>query len=411
MTSLHGEALPKPKAVSSSNVHKGLERLHFPAMIATAVAGLITIGAFGQDDGLVYRKIRVGGQQTPSGYLVSWLDLSPDGSTVSVSATQGFPFRSFPVDAPEQTTEIDVGNWYAGSRARYSTSGKYMVLQQLFYLDFAPNKDKPIKYEVIDVAVGKAVRSFEDLFAAALTPDESTVLTLDKDGVHFVDLHTGRRNDANGLARTGNAIAVSSDGKRFAVAHRPTKSEVEALPAVRDDKDAIKQGVKQGQIVVVYDMATQKPLHTLPELFDKVFRLEYSGDGKDLWIHAKPHTRKGGNPNPDQSYVEVADAVSGDMRRTSFPSLATFEPDYRISPDGRLFAIGSTGGKFQEIHLYDRNTGSMVHRFVVSWRLWENLDKGEFASGDGRLSFTFLPDDKRLLLTSGNRLIEWTYAP
>jgi hypothetical protein len=53
----------------------------------------------------------------------------------------------------------------------------------------------------------------------------------------------------------------------------------------------------------------------------------------------------------------------------------------------------------------------MVHRFVVSWRLWENLDKGEFASGDGRLSFTFLPDDKRLLLTSGNRLIEWTYAP
>jgi hypothetical protein len=99
------------------------------------------------------------------------------------------------------------------------------------------------------------------------------------------------------------------------------------------------------------------------------------------------------------------------MRRTSFPSLATFEPDYRISPDGRLFAIGSTGGKFQEIHLYDRNTGSMVHRFVVSWRLWENLDKGEFASGDGRLSFTFLPDDKRLLLTSGNRLIEWTYAP
>jgi hypothetical protein len=397
--------------VSQRTAKKVFDRHTTIGLLALAAAGLLTLAAVGQDDGAVYRTIRVGGQETLSGYLVSWLDVSPDGSTVSVSPTQGFPFRSFPVDRPEQTTEIDVGNWYAGSRARYSKSGKYMLLQQLFYLDFAPNKDKPIKYEVVDVAAGRSVRAFEDLFAAALTPDETTVLTLDKDGVHFVDLHSGEQNDAKRIERTGNAIAVSSDGKRFAVAHRPTKSEVEALPAVRNDKDAIKYGVKQGQIVVVYDMTTLKPLYTLPELFDKVFRLEYSDDGSDLWIHAKPHTRKGGNPNPYQSYVEVADAVSGEMRRTSFPSLATFEPDFRISPDGALFAIGSTGGKFQEVHVYDRNTGSMVHRFVVSWRLWQNLDKGEFASGDGRLSFTFLPDNKRMLLTSGNRLIEWTYAP
>jgi hypothetical protein len=255
------------------------------------------------------------------------------------------------------------------------------------------------------------VRSFEDLYAASLAPDETTVLTLDKDGVKFVDLATGNTDKARHIERTGNAIAVSADGTRFAVAHRPTKPEVEALPAVRNDKDAIKQGVKQGQIVIVYDMATLKPLHTLPELFDKVFRLEYSRDGQDLWIHAKPHSRKGGNPNPGQSYVEVADAVSGEMRRTSFPSLAAYEPDFRTSPDGTLFAIGSTGGKFQEIHLYDRATGKMVDRFIVSWRLWENLDKGEFASGDGRLSFTFLPDNKRMLLSSGNRLIEWTYKP
>lgn len=403
--------MPKPSDVSTHALSKGLERLSLPSLFATAAAGLIALAAAGQDDGLVYNTIRVGGQHTASGYLISWLDVSPDGSTVSVSATQGFPFRLFPLDRPEETTEIDVGNWYAGSRARYSASGKYLLLQQLFYLDFAPNKDKPIKYEVIDVATGKAVARFEDLFAAAITPDDATVLTLDKDGVHFVDRASGNRNDARQIARTGNAIAVNADGTRFAVAHRPTKAEVEALPAVRNDKDAIKRGVKQGQIVVVYDMATLKPLHTLPELFDKVFRLEYSSDGRDLWIHAKPHSRKGGNPNANQSYVETADAVSGEMRRTSFPSLALYEPDFRSSPDGKLFAIGSAGGKFQEVHLYDRTTGAMVHRFVVSWRLWENLDKGEFSSGDGRLSFTFLPDNKRMLLTSGNRLIEWTYAP
>jgi len=371
----------------------------------------LALAANAQNDGLEYRTLKVGGQGSLSGYLISWLDTSPDGSTIAVASTQSFPFRSFPVDQQESTTEIDVGNWYAGSRARYSLSGKYMLLQQLFYLDYSPNKDKPIKYDVVDVAAGKTVRAFGDLFAAALTPEDATVLTLDKDGVRFVDLATGSTDQARHIQRTGNAIAVSTDGKRFAVAHHPTKAELEALPGVRNDKDAIKYGVKQGQIVIVYDMVTLKQLYTLPELFDKVFRLEYSADGKDIWIHAKPHSRKGGNPNVNQSYVEVADAVSGEMRRTSFPSLATFEPDFRTSPDGKLFAIGSTSGKFQEVHLYDRITGSMVHRFVVSWRLWENLDKGQFDHGDGRLSFTFLPDNKRMLLTSGNRIIEWTYMP
>ncbi|MBK9175825.1 MAG: hypothetical protein IPM46_05695 [Flavobacteriales bacterium] len=366
---------------------------------------------YAQDDGQVYKVIRLGGQQTASGYLISWLDITPDGSMIAATATQGFPLRFFPPDQPESTREIDVGNWYAGSRARYSLGGKYLVLQQLFYLDFAPNKDRPIKYEVVDAASGAAVRVFEDLFAASLTPDELTVVTLDNDGIHFVDLASGNKDNERTIQRTGNAVAVSPDGSRFAVAHRPMKTELEAIPALRNDKDAIKAGMKQGQIVIVYDMATRKPLFTLPELFDKVFRLEYSADQQDLWIHAKPHTRKGGNPNINQSYVEVSDAATGAMRRTSFPSLAAYEPDFRANPDGRLFAIGSSGGKYQEVHLYERATGRMVNRFVVAWRLWENLDKGEFASGDGRLSFCFLPDNRRMLLTSGNRLIEWTYAP
>ena len=357
---------------------RNFDRYSAPALITSALVGLLTLAATAQSDGQDYKTIRVSGQETLSGYLISWVDVSPDGSKVAVSATQGSPLRFYPMDKPDEATGIDVGNWYAGSRARYSTTGRYMLLQQLFYLDYAPNKDRPIKYEVIDVANGSVVGSFNDLYAAALTPDETTVLTVDKAGLKFTDLASGKTNAVRSMERTGNSVAVSTDGKRFAVA---------------------------------YDMATLQPIHSLPELFDKVFRLEYSSDGKDLWIHAKPHTRKGGNPNPNQSYVEVADARSGEMRRTSFPSLATFEPDFRISPDGTLFAIGSTGGKFQEVHLYDRSTGKMVDRFVVSWRLWENLDKGEFVSGDGRLSFTFLPDNKRIILTSGNRIIEWNYAP
>lgn len=396
--------------MSAPTLQKGLERLSFPALLATAVAGLLAIAAFGQDDGQVYRILKVGGQETMSGYLTCWLDVAPDQRTVGLSSTQGFPYRSFPIDAEQQVQEMDIGNWYAGSRARFSSTGKYLLLQQLFYIDYAPNKDRPIKYEVVDRASQKAVAAFDDLYAAAITPDETTIVTLGKDGLHLHDIATGKRT-GTGLDRTGNAVAVSNDGTRIAVAHRPTKEELEKLSSLRNEKDAVKNALKVGQLVTIYDSATLKPLATLDELFDKVFRLEYSPDGKDLWIHAKPHTRKGGNPNANQSYVSVADAQTNAMKRTSFPSLALYEPDFRISPNGELFAICSQQGRFMEVHLYDRATGAMKDRFVLSYRLFEKMaTKAEFPS-DGRLSFVFLPDGKRLLMTFGNRLIEWTYAP
>lgn len=368
------------------------------------------LAAFGQDDGQVYRILKIGEQETMSGYLTCWVDVAPDNKAVGLSSTQGFPYRSFPIDDELNVQEMDIGNWYAGSRARFSHTGKYLLLQQLFYLDYAPNKDRPIKYEVVDRATKKAVATFDGLYAAAITPDESTVVTLGKDGLHFHDIASGKRTSTH-LERTGNAVAVSTDGQRIAVAHRPTKAELEALPGLRNQKDAIKAALKVGQVVTIYDRHTLKPLNTLDELFDKVFRLEYSPDGKDLWIHAKPHTRKSGNPNPNQCYVSVADAAANTMKRTSFPSLAQYEPDFRISPDGNLFAIGSQNGKFMEVHLYDRHTGAMKDRFVLSYRLFEKMfTKAEFPS-DGRLSFVFLPDGKRMLMTFGNRLIEWTYAP
>ncbi|TXI77287.1 MAG: hypothetical protein E6Q44_13780 [Flavobacteriales bacterium] len=382
----------------------------FMALIIAALAGLLTLAAFGQEDGQVYRILRIGEQETMSGYLTCWVDVAPDNKTIGLSSTQGFPYRSFAVDDELNVQEMDIGNWYAGSRARFSATGKYLLLQQLFYLDYAPNKDRPIKYEVVDRATKKAVATFEDLYAAAITPDERTVVTLDKDGLHLVEIATGKRSNT-GLDRTGNAVAVSADGRQIAVAHRPTKEELEAIPSLRQQKDAIRAAMKVGQVVTIYDRHTLKPTATLDELFDKVFRLEYSPDGHDLWIHAKPHTRKGGNPNPDQCYVSVADAATNTMKRTSFPSLARYEPDFRISPDGKLFAIGSQNGKFMEVHLYDRASGVMKDRFVLSYRLFEKMfTKAEFPS-DGRLSFIFLPDGKRMLMTFGNRLIEWTYAP
>lgn len=398
--------------MSTHALLKGLYRLPYPALIATALAGLITLGALAQVDGQVYRVVNIRDEANIPRHIQSWLDLAPDGRTLAVAPTQSFPFRLYDLEEGHITRTLDVGNWYAGARSTFSSSGRLLVLQQMFYLDMAPNKVRPVKFQVVELADGRSVFAADDLYAAALAPDERSLYTLGPKGLDVVDLATGQRDPQRRMERLGHAVAVSTDGTRVAVAHRPTRDELAAMPSVRSDKDALKALEKFGHIVVVYDAATLKPLHTLNEPFDKIFRLVYSPDGRDLWIHAKPHTRKGSAVDPRQSYVSTADALSGEMRRTAFPSLSTYEPDFRISPDGRLFGIVSQGRKFLEIHLYDRETGRMVDRFELSYRFRDAtpLKDGEFGA-DGRLSFTFLPDGRNIWMTFGTRLIEWTYTP
>jgi hypothetical protein len=398
--------------VTSINTSNRLERLSYPALIATALAGLLTLVAAAQSDGQVYRVINIRDEANTTRHIQSWLDLAPDGRTLAVAPTQSFPFRLYDLQENRITRTLDVGNWYAGARSTFSSSGRYLVLQQLFYLDMAPNKVRPVKFQVVDVATGRAVYHAEDLYNAALSPDERHLYTLGPSGLDVVDLNSGERSAQHRVDRPGHAVAVSTDGSRVAVAHRPTRAELAAMPSVRNDKDALKALEKVGHIVVIYDASTLQPLHTLDEPFDKIFRLVYSSDGRDLWIHAKPHTRKGSAVDPRQSYVSTADAATGAMKRTTFPSLSTYEPDFRISPDGRLFGIVSQGRKFLEIHLYERETGRMVDRFELSYRFADAtpLKDGEFGA-DGRLSFTFLPDGRTIWMTFGTRLIEWTYAP
>ncbi|MEZ4755701.1 MAG: hypothetical protein R2817_02615 [Flavobacteriales bacterium] len=389
-----------------------LHRLSYPILLATAIAGLLTLAAAAQDDGQQYRVINIRDEDNVTRHIQSWLDLAPDGRTLAVAPTQSFPFRLYDLQEGRITRTLDVGNWYAGARSTFSSSGRYLVLQQLFYLDMAPNKVRSVKFEVVDVASGASIFRAEDIYAAALSPDERILYTLGPNGLDVIDPVSGKRDPIRRLERLGHAVAVSTDGTRVAVAHRPTRAELAAMPSVRNDKDALKALEKVGNIVVIYDAATLTPVHTLNEPFDKVFRLVYSADGRDLWIHAKPHTRKGSAMDPRQSYVSIADAGTGGMRRTAFPSLSTYEPDFRISPDGRLFGIVSQGRKFMEIHLYERETGRMVDRFELSYRFADAtpLKDGEFGA-DGRLSFTFLPDGRNIWMTFGTRLIEWTYAP
>jgi len=397
--------------VSTHALLKGLKRHALTALILLALIGLGTLAVFGQDEGHVQRIVQVRSSAQETRHIHSFIDIHPDGRSVLLSPTQSFPFRM--VDLAEETIThtFDAGNWFGGARCSYSTTGRYALLEQLFYQQWRPDKVRAVKYEVVEVSSGRKVFSGNDLYAAELAPDERTLYTLGKDGLHVVDLTNGERDKVRSLPRLGYALAVSTDGTRLAVAHQPTREELAALPTVRNDKKLLKGMEKRARTVTVYDAATLKPLHQLNEPFDEVFRLRYSPDGRDLWVMAKPHAKHGSNLDPRQRYLSVADARSGEMRRTAFPAISEYDPDFRISPDGKLLAIGSTG-KFQEIHLYDRHTGRMVDRFIRTHRFRDAtpLKDGEFGAED-RVSFCFLPDGKRIWMTFGTRLIEWTYQP
>lgn len=364
-----------------------------------------------QNDGQAYRVVTVRDDSSPTRHIQSWVALSPDRRTLSIAPTQSFPFRIYDIGEERILREIDAGNWYGGARTSFSAHGHYMVLEQLFYQDLAPNKVRPVKFEVVEVATGSRQFELANTYNAALAPDERTLYALGPGGLRVTDIVTGREDKVKQLARLGYAVAVNTDGTRIAVSHKPTKAELAAMPSVRNDKDALKNLMKQGELVVVYDAATLQPLQVLDEPFDKIFRLEYSPDGRDLWILSKPHTRKGSSLNINQRYVSVADATTGEIRRTAFPSQYPYDPDFSISPDGKLFGIVSKGNKFMEIHLYDRATGRMVDRFELSYRFRDAtpLADGEFGA-DGRISFVFLPDGQRILMTFGTRLVEWTYG-
>ncbi|MDX9751847.1 MAG: hypothetical protein RBT71_12250, partial [Flavobacteriales bacterium] len=271
--------------MSTHTPSKGVYRPSIPALILLALTGLLGLATYGQDDGQEYRVLNIRDADNTTRHIHSWVDLAPDQRTLAVAPTQSFPFRFYDIAEQRITRTLGIGNWYGGARSSFSTRGTYLVLQQMFYQDLAPNKVRAVKFEVVEVATGRTVFSASDLYAAALAPDESTLYALGPGGLQVTDLATGRPDKARHLERPGHALAVSTDGRHVAVAHKPTREELAAMPSVRNDKDALKALAKTGNIVVVHDAATLEPVHTLGEPFDKVFRLQYSPDGKDLWVH------------------------------------------------------------------------------------------------------------------------------
>lgn len=339
-------------------------------------------------------------------HILVGMDLSPDQKYVAIGGIQSFPLYIYDWSEQKVVNTFDVGEWYAGSNVIYSSTGKYLLQRQLFYIDFAPNSDREVTFQVVNAETGKTVKKFDSYHAMSFTPDEKYIISLTAGEVAFWNLETGNKEKTFSVKNASNGVTISPDGKFIAVSRHPSEIELEDNPRYLKDKKALKTVLKYKQLISIYDAETFTEIKTIDEIYDIIYRLEFTKDGSTLLCLQIPHVKVQPNTAARQTYINTIDAINWEPQRKGFTSSATYEPDFKLSDDGKLFGLVSSNVKFLELHIYDFETGKMVHRFQQSYRLFEKND-GELVSVDSRTSFVFLPDNKSVLMTMGNRLILW----
>jgi WD40 repeat protein len=358
---------------------------------------------FAQSAGIDYERVKIGETKQ----ILCGLDLAPDHSYLAISSIQNFPFYKYDFDKRQVIQKFDVGNWYAGSKVDHSPNGQYIVLQQLFYIDFAVNKDREVDFEIIDASTGQRVKKFEKYHAVTFTPDGNSVVTLTAEEVAFWELPSGHKTRSFKVSRASNGLAVSPDGKSIVVSHHTNEDIIKKDPKYKKNKKAKKTAIKYKQQISVFDFETGERKSTIHKLYDIVYRLSYSPDGSALFVLEIPHMKAQATGTIRQTYISTINMDNEEPLRVGFTSQAPYEPDFKLSHDNRLFGVVSKGARFLELHIYDLTTGQMIRRFEQSYRLFEKTDEG-MTMADSRISFVFLPDNKTVVMTMGNHLIYWT---
>ncbi|PLW94511.1 MAG: hypothetical protein C0591_12720 [Marinilabiliales bacterium] len=364
---------------------------------------ILLVKVYPQGTGYDYERVKIGDIK----HIVSGVSLSPDKSVLAISSIQGFPFYLFDWKNREVIKEFNLGNWYAGSSIDYSANGKYILMNQLFYADFALNKDKEVKFDIIDAESGERIKRFADYHAVAISPDEKYALALSGDKVSFWNLNSKSLETTFSVEGATNAIAISPDGKFIAISHKLSEESAKKIPQIQRDKKMFKSALKYKQQVSIYDASTLKKFYTVNELYDIIYKLRFSQDGKNLLCLNIPHLKQQ-NTTARQSYLNVIDMETGAPKRRGFTSQAYYEPDFKLSDDGKWLGVVSNNNQFLELHIYDFSTGELTYRFQQSYRLFEKND-GEMIAPDSRIFFVFLPDKESILMTMGNHLIQWNF--
>lgn len=349
-----------------------------------------------------FKEFRPGGEKS----VRSGMDISPDGKTVAIAGMQGYPLFIYDWENDKVLKKFDVGNWYAGSKVDYSHKGTYLLLQQTFYNDYSPNKDREVDFEIVDAENGKIVQKINKAHSVKIANSEKFYVVLSGDKVDFHELPSGKKIKTLNVDRATNAVAISPDGKQVAVSHRPTLEQVKNSPTIRNDKKAkkaIKPALKYREIVSIYNAETLKLEKTVNELYDIIYRLQFSADGSKLYNYSIPHTKMQTSTAGRQGYIYSVDMPAGTPSRTAYMTLAPYEPDFKEYKDREIFVVVSND-KFAEVVLYNLNNGRPLVKFNLAMRLGDAFRTG--MGVDARASFAVLPNNK-IYIASGTKSIIW----
>lgn len=376
--------------------------------IATIIAffgWVATTGfTFGQASSTEFERLRVLGNEV----FFTGIDISPDGKTLAVSTKKPLQIVKLDAETKQIIGTIDAGSVFTGSKAQFSSTGKYLLVRQMNLYDFAENKKRKLDFEILDAQSGQRIHFFEKVQDVAISADEQQAISLEGDEVVFWQLPDGSKIKSFKVENTSDAIAISQDGNQIAIAQTIKKESLKGDSRFRKQKKAAKLTVKYKQQLSIYNSSTGKKIATINEFYDIIHALRYSEGGEVLLVFQKPHP-KVQTGFQSRSYINLIDVETNAPMRKAFTTQSAGFPELRFSSDGSLAATNSRGTRFEEIHLYDVASGTLLQRFEMGYRFFEKGTQGEKLIKDSRPSFVFLPGNKALLIVMGNQMIQWNF--
>ncbi len=360
---------------------------------------LASLTSFAQQQN--YKEITLGDN---ANYLCS-IELAPNGKELAIGTAEG-NILFWDIASQQVTRKLTFEGFKHGPYMWFSRDGRYLLLLEQFFTDWALNDDRPSLAAVVDLESGSIVLQKDNAHAACFTPDSKSLVTLLGTEIVFWDIATGKSTKRFSPPNVSNSFGISADGSTIAVAQKPTEEDLKNIPSIRNDKKAIKEAVKYREVAVLYDANTFRQKAVVNDIMDIIFSMRFTPDGKSLFLFNAPNTKlrqaAGSNRN---AYLQVVDPVRGEVSRTMFATNAP-EPIYKESPNG-LF-VGVTSVEHQRtvansLLIFDRDSGQALKRFKNDFRLLENKVLG-------RACFEFLPDESTIALGYGNKLVLWNFA-
>lgn len=327
---------------------------------------------------------------------ITGIDISPDGKEVALVGGKMNSIYIYDFENRKLIREIPMEKDYLGYNVFYSGKGNYLTLQERVE-EYSVKKSREADFTIVDLNKGKVIMKFDRINDAKITADEKHLVTLEKKKVIVRDLTTKKIVSEFKADDATNALAVSPDGKHFAIVKKPSKKEAAMLASKNVKKKVIKAAAKTKFLISIYDSETLDLVSLVPEFYDNINMLYYMQNGEKLVSFNVAQN----------SYVNVAlpkdDYVPS---REGYLGRSTMQPDFSYSRNGQYFGI-ATFETFPSVNIYRVENNSIVDKYDTRMKILKNIKDNIFAGINS--SFVFLPDNEYVLIAYGNSLIKWRF--